>query len=610
MGFFMDGLDAEAYDRTYSDRDLVRRIIGYFRPSLRLMAFASVAVVLAATMDAVLPILLSRGIDTVAVTRDLSTIGALGAGIVAAGLLSFGFNFIRQVCTARAVGDTVLRLRSDAVDAVLARDLSFYDEFPSAKIVSRVTSDTEGFTNVVTLALGLVSQVLLVMIIIGAMFYLNVRLALLALIIAPGVMAVALGFRHLARRYGRRAQRALARVNSSVQEAVTGITVAKNFRQEAMLYREFEAINEQAYQVNLRVGLLYSGVFPLLLAVTNIGTVIIIYFGGMAAHDHTVSAGTWFLFVQSIGIFWFPLTSIASFWSQFQTGLAASERVFALIDAKPRVQQTGDERVEQVAGQIEFRDLDFRYTAQESVLRGFNLTIRAGETVAFVGHTGAGKSTIGKLVARFYEFQGGELLIDGRDIRSFDLPSYRRHLGVVPQSPFLFSGTVAENIGYARPDATRAEIEAVARHVGRGDWIEALPDGLETAVGEGGRGLSMGQRQLVALARVVLQDPSILIMDEATASIDPMTEAQIQEGLDLVLNRRTSILIAHRLSTILHADRIIVLRRGQIVEEGDHATLLERGGHYAHLYNTYFRHQIADYTPGEGFVPVQAGTVR
>jgi ABC-type multidrug transport system fused ATPase/permease subunit len=309
--------------------------------------------------------------------------------------------------------------------------------------------------------------------------------------------------------------------------------------------------------------------------------------------------------VQSIGILWFPLTSIASFWSQFQLGLSASERVFALIDAEQRVRQIDRQAVARLAGRIEFKDVFFQYTEQQTVLAGFNLIIKAGETVALVGHTGAGKSSLGRLIARFYEFQGGQILIDGHDIRTFDLQAYHRQLGIVPQVPFLFSGTVADNIRYARPDAADEEVDQVAQRIGWGDWLEALPEGLHTEVGEEGKALSMGQRQRVALARVLLQDPSIIILDEATASIDPLTEAQIQEGLDLLLQDRTAIIIAHRLSTIRHADRIIVLDRGRIVEEGSHDVLMDQGGHYAHLYNTYFRHQSPDYRPGEGFVPVR-----
>jgi len=385
---------------------------------------------------------------------------------------------------------------------------------------------------------------------------------------------------------------------------VSGITVAKNFRQEQHMYDEFKQVNEQSYQVNVRSGFVYNGVFPVLVLVANIGTVIVIYFGGRNVLGGSITAGDWFLFLQGIRLLWFPLTSIASFWSQFQLGLAASERVFALIDAEPRIHQLDRQPVTRLAGEIEFRDMFFSYDDRQTVLAGFNLKIAAGETIAIVGHTGAGKSSIARLVARFYEFQGGQLLIDGHDIRTFDLRDYHQHLGIVPQIPFLFSGTVTDNIRYARPEATDEEVALVAQHIGGGDWLDALPEGLNTLVGEAGRSLSLGQRQLVALARVLLQDPSIIILDEATASVDPLTEAQIQEGLDLVLQQRTAILIAHRLSTIRHADRIIVLDRGSIVEEGNHNTLMKQGGHYAQLYNTYFRHQSPDYRPGQGFVPI------
>ncbi len=263
--------------------------------------------------------------------------------------------------------------------------------------------------------------------------------------------------------------------------------------------------------------------------------------------------------------------------------------------------------VGRLSGEIEFRQVVFGYTVDQRVLNEFSVHIRPGETVALVGHTGAGKSTLGKLITRFYEFQGGHILLDGRDIRSLDLAEYRRQLGVVPQSPFLFSGTVADNIRYPRPDATDEDVVIAARQVAGGDWLEILPDGLETEVGEHGKSLSMGQRQLVALARVLIQDPAIVILDEATASVDPLTEAQIQEGLDVVLADRTSIVIAHRLSTIEHADRIIVLEAGRIVEEGTHQSLMQAGGHYCQVYNTYFRHQSPNYRPGTGFVPVLAG---
>jgi ABC-type multidrug transport system fused ATPase/permease subunit len=561
------------------------------------MILVAAMVMLNSLMDAVLPVLISRGIDVIGETNDLSTARWLLLGILLSGGLSWIFNFVRQWYTARAVGNVVLNLREDAFDAIVARDMSFYDEFPSGKIVSRVTSDTQDFAQVVTLALNLMSQILLVIIIVAIMFNINGRLAWIALAISPFIVAAALGFRRIARETTKQARRMLAQVNAKVQETVAGISVAKSFRQEQSVYNEFLEVNNQSYRVNLRQGFVFSGIFPVLGMISGIGTMLVVYFGGLTVLDGVVSAGEWYLFVQSLNIFWFPLTSIASFWSQFQLGLSASERVFALIDAEPRVVQIDDRPAPKLAGRIEFRGVDFSYTEQETVLQDFNLTIRAGETVALVGHTGAGKSSLGKLVARFYEFQGGQLLIDRHDIRTFNLQSYRRQMGVVPQTPFLFTGTVADNIRYAKEDATDEEAIEIANRLGGGDWLEVLSNGLETEVGEEGKSISMGQRQLVALARVLLQDPAIVILDEATASVDPLTEAQIQEGLDVVLADRTAIVIAHRLSTIKAADRIIVLQEGEIIEEGDHDSLMVRSGHYAELYNTYFRYQSPDFEP-------------
>jgi ABC-type multidrug transport system fused ATPase/permease subunit len=271
--------------------------------------------------------------------------------------------------------------------------------------------------------------------------------------------------------------------------------------------------------------------------------------------------------------------------------------VFALIDAEPKVVQTAGEPLEELDGCIEFRDFTFAYTTDEIVLDDFNLEICPGETVALVGHTGAGKSSIARLITRFYEFQDGELLVDGRDIRTLDLGQYRRHIGLVPQEPFLFSGTARDNIRYGYLQATDEKVLQAAQQISRGDWLADLPDGLDTDVGERGANLSMGQRQLVALARVVLKNPAVFILDEATASVDPFTELQIQEGLETIMRDRTAIVIAHRLSTVKHADRIVVIDHGRIIEEGTHDGLMARGGHYAELYNTYFRHQSLDYRP-------------
>ena len=451
-------------------------------------------------------------------------------------------------------------------------------------------------------------------------------LTLLLIGMAPVAAIIALSFRKLARRVTRNARRVTAIINAQIQESISGIIVAKSFRQEQAIYATFDVNNRQGYRVGLTRGLTLSGIFPLLGMASGLGTAILVFAGGQATRGiaglEPITPAEWYLFMQAVGFFWFPMTSIASFWSQFQDGLSASERVFALIDREQRVKQTGNEPVGPRAGSesgvtsyapqtdghgkpaggsdlitrgaITFHRVRFSYNEREVVLPDFSLDIHAGESVALVGHTGAGKSSVGKLISRFYEFQGGEILLDGRDIRSLDLAQYRRQIGLVPQEPFLFSGSVADNIRYGRPEATDADVMEAARSVSGGEWLASLPAGLQTDVGERGNSLSMGQRQLVALARVVLKDPAIFILDEATASIDPFTESQIQEGLQEIMRDRTSLIIAHRLFTVRHADRIIVMKDGRIIEQGRHQELLDDGGHYAELYNTYFRHQSLD----------------
>jgi ATP-binding cassette subfamily B protein len=411
------------------------------------------------------------------------------------------------------------------------------------------------------------------------------------------VILLASAFRSLARKVTRAGMRAMANVNQSIKETVSGIAIAKNFRQEASIYGIFADANQRSYQVNLRRGLVLSMVFPSVNAVGGLMTALLMYSGALSTSQGAVTIGAWYLFILSLDRFMYPVMNLSSFSTQVQNGLSAAERIFALIDAESSVVQTGSRRAPQLEGRIDFNHLYFHYKDEEEVLIDFDLHIRAGENIALVGHTGAGKSSIAKLIARFYEFQAGELLVDGMDISSLDLGAYRCQLGIVSQTPFLFSDSVLENIRYACSGVSEADIKELASKIGGGEWLETLPEGLETQVGERGARLSMGQRQLVSLMRVLAQKPSIFVLDEATASIDPFTEWQIQQALNLILAQSTSILIAHRLSTVRAADRIIVLDHGRIIEEGSHDSLLSQRGHYADLYNTYFRHQSLEYKP-------------
>lgn len=601
MAMIRDALKAEAYDREYSNRDLVRRIGRYFGAHRARLIVVLSTVILLSLLGVLGPLLVAWGVAHI--EKQGSTPGAginstallLVSAILILGVATWVVNYVRRLKSAELMGDVILDMRTDAFRAVVNHDLSFFDTLQSGRIVSRITSDTDEFGRVAVVVTEVVSQLLVVLILLVYLLTVNWLLTVLLLLLSLSGVLVAGRFQKMARRISRQSQRAIAEVNVAIQEAVTGIRVAKNFRSEQRIYGEFTGVNAQSYAIQVKRGLVLSSVFPTLQAFVGAGTAALLYMGGYSVAAGVITAGSWFLFMNSIQEFWFPMTNLSAFWSQFQSALSATERIFALMDAKPAIVQTASEPVQGLAGAIDFEHVDFRYNEKEQVLFDFCLHIHPGESVALVGHTGAGKSSIAKLVTRYYEFQAGSLRIDGRDIRSMEMQSYRRHLGVVSQTPFLFAGSVADNIRYGTPTLREEDVDAIARRIGGGDWIETLPEGLATDVGERGNRLSLGQRQLVVLARMLAQNPAIFILDEATASVDPFTEAQIQDALKLLLKGRTSIVIAHRLSTVKAADRILVLQRGRIIEEGSHDALMARGGHYAELFNTYFRHQSLEY---------------
>ncbi len=604
MGFFA-GLNDEKYDRQYSDRVLTRRILEYFKPQTRRLAWVTALVVVIAVIGAALPVVVARMVDLLKGEPTLTAISLVSLAVLFIGVGLWGLNWVRRSLVVRAVGDVVLDLRTRAFRAAAEHDLSFYDQFSSGRIVSRITSDTNDFGQLVIIVTDVGAQIVQAVILGVVLFRTDLKLSLMLMAFLPVIFAVASLFRVLARRVTKRGMKAMADVNAAIKETISGISIAKNFRQEESIFKSFDESNQQSYRVNIQRGFVLSLVFPTLNALGGIFVAILIYVGGLSAAQGIVTVGAWYLFIMSLDQFFFPVLNLSAFWAQIQAGLSAAERAFALIDADPNVVQVDKRDVPPLKGHIHFEGIHFRYTDNEPVLTHFNLLIPPGENLALVGHTGAGKSSIAKLIARFYEFQQGRLLVDGHDIRTFDLAQYRKQLGIVSQVPFLFSGTVAENIRYAahpepgrRTNVSDEEILEMARKIGDGEWLETLPNGIQTEVGERGGRLSMGQRQLVALMRVLMQKPAIFILDEATASIDPFTEWQIQQALNLILKHSTSILIAHRLSTVKAADRIVVMEKGSIIEEGNHEGLLSlrsQGGHYAMLYNTYFRHQSLAY---------------
>lgn len=589
------GLEAEEYDRSYSDKYLLKRIFSFFSPYRRLMLVVIIFLATSSLTTAFQPIIVSLIITNLEATPNFLYVTFLIAIIFMFNISTWIFNYVRIRFSSRVVANVVLDIRKAAHQSVVNHDLSFFDRNPIGKVVSRINTDSRDFGETVELAIEVVASVVVLVFLTIVMFNVDVILTLVLLITFPLFLIAALTYRKFARKMTLRGQRALASVNAFTKETFSGIQITKTFRREKNVYENFLAVNNQSYKVNLRRAFLLNSIFPTLGFIQGTITTLLIFVGSSFVIDGIVGVGQLVLFINSINLLFFPLLTIASFWPMFQTGMAASERIFAIIDTLPLVVQNDNIKPPKLNGEIEFKNLTFQYDKNKLVFDNFSLKVKPGESIALVGHTGAGKSSIAKLIARFYEFQGGDIIIDGKSIRDYDLNEYRKHIGIIPQTPFLWADTVENNIKYGFESATRDDVMNALEISGGSEWTKSLPDGLETNIRERGSLLSMGQRQLVVFARVLLENPSILILDEATASVDPFTETQIQDALEKTIEGRTSIIIAHRLWTVRRVDRIIVLDHGKIVEIGNHEELMNRGGTYAKLYNTYFRHQSLEY---------------
>jgi len=594
MGMYV-GLEAEEYDREFRDRDLLKRIFHYFGPYKRSMLIVILFLTISSLTYAFVPILVSTAINNLETNRNVVYLFFLLSVILMLNLSSWVFNYFTVKYAVRVIGNVVLDLRRDAGQAVLNHDLSFFDRNPIGKIVSRTNTDSRDFGTTVDLTLQLISSILVITFLLIIMSFINLTLTLITIITFPFFFVLALSFRKIARSKTLLGQRALASVNAFVKESFSGIQIAKTFRQEEKLYNNFNEVNTTSYNVNLRRAFVLNAIFPSLGIIQGIVITLLVFYGGNGILENNISVGDLSLFIQGLIYLFFPLLTLASFWPTFQTGMAASERIFALIDTLPLVIQKDNIKPSRLRGEIEFKNLSFKYEESKEVFENFNLKINSGESIAIVGHTGAGKSSLANLLARFYEFQEGDILVDGISIRNYDLKEYRKQVGIIPQTPFLWSDTIENNIKYGNSKATRKDVQNALDSTSGSDWIKDLSRGLGTKTGERGSLISMGQRQLVVFARVLLENPAILILDEATASVDPFTETHIQDALQKTIEGRTSIIIAHRLWTVRKVNRIIILDHGKIIEEGNHDELMAKSGMYAELYNTYFRHQSLEY---------------
>jgi ABC-type multidrug transport system fused ATPase/permease subunit len=593
------GLEAEEYDRKYKDRALFKRIIDYLRPYKKRASIVILFLTLSSAANAVIPLVSSLIIKAVDISGDPVAIVFLVMLASALNVTGWVFNYVRQKNSVTLLSAIVMDMQQAAVKALYSQDFHFFDRQATGKLVSRVNSDTRSFWDMSEVVMETASSLVILFLVFIPMFFINSVLAGWLSLVIPVIFIVASAYRKVARKRTLLGQRSLALVNDTVQENISGIQVTKTFRQEAKVLAKFSKINDQAYKVNMRRAMVLNFIFPTLDLAWGVFIGLIVFLGGGMISTSGLSPGDLYLFLQSAWLLFFPLFSVAAFWPQFQSGLSAAERVFAVIDAPRVVNQAGNTMI-QIQGKIDIDHLTFEYVTGKKVFDEFSVTIQPGESVAVVGHTGAGKSTLAKLLVRFYEYQGGDIKVDGTSLRDVNLDQYRHQVGYIPQSPFLWADTVEGNVKISKPDASRSEVMAALEMAGGADWIAELPDGIETNVSERGKLLSAGQRQLVALARVFLAKPKILILDEATASVDPFTETKIQEALENAMRGRTSIIIAHRLWTVRNVDRILVIDHGRIVEQGSHDQLMAKKGTYAALYDMYFKHQSYDFLESIG----------
>jgi len=576
------------------DARLLVRLLRYLRPYVGITATAIVMLLALAVLQLAGPYLTKVAIDRAIPAGDLRLIALLGGAMAVALVAEFALEYGQTVLTAYIGQRVMVDLRQEIFRKLQRLSIAFYDRNPVGRLMTRVTSDVETLNDMFTGGVvALFGDVFTLVVIMAWMLAVDVRLSLVSFAVIPFVAAAAKVFQDAVRGAYRRIRVKLARINAFLQEHVTGMRVVQLFGREAQSFHRFDAVNREYLVANLDSIVAYAVFFPAIEVLTSVALASILLYGGDRVLGHTLTVGVLAAFLQLARRFFRPLQDLSEKYNILQSAMASSERVFKLLDTPETVRDPAAPRplASPVRGTVAFEDVWFRYPARDGeapaddawVLKGVSFTARPGETVAVVGHTGAGKTTIINLLLRFYDVERGRVTVDGVDIRELAQQDLRRLIGLVQQDVFLFTGDIASNIRLGSPVSEKAVLDAAER-VGAGRFIERLPDRYAHRLGERGQSVSVGERQLLAFARALAADPAILVLDEATSSVDAEAEELIQAAIAELMRGRTSIVVAHRLSTVQHADTILVLHHGEIRERGSHRELLAAGGLYERLY--------------------------
>ncbi|MHA2432329.1 MAG: ABC transporter ATP-binding protein [Candidatus Thorarchaeota archaeon] len=583
--------DEEERTYAYSDSTLMKRMVVYLLVYRVLFLAVSLLVAVGIVVSVWMPFVLQHAIDVDFLSGNLEALLFTAALYVflqiVAWLAAYGNEYLMALMGQKAI----YRIRQELYQHLQTMDQSFYDKSSSGRIISRLINDVDRMSEL--LSGGLISTFAQIFIVFGigaVIFTVDLQLALATLGVVPILLVSTVYFRKQLRDAYRRTRKTISSVTSNLAESISGAKVTKSFARERKSVAAFTELNRADYQSNVDAGKAMAAFFPVIRFIGGIGVVLILLFGGYRLIDGTVTLGTVVLFIQFSDRFFRPILIIANFYTSVQSAFAGGERVFTVLDSRPTIiDRPSAVDMPPLEGHIQFKDVTFGYLEDTPVLESFNLEIQPGETIALVGDTGAGKTTVVSILNRFYAIWHGAIKIDGVEIRDVAQESLRSRIGLVLQDPFLFMGTVNDNIRYGRPEATDEEIVQATGTIGARRLIKNLENGFETEVGERGTRLSEGERQLVSFARALLANPKVLVLDEATSSIDVYTEHAIQRGMKTLLQGRTSIVIAHRLSTIVNADRIVVLEKGKIVETGTHTELMAKQGKYFSLYELQLR---------------------